>query len=62
MIKIQKQKNKSRPTIRGPLQVKKEVPALWVHPRCANAHNCLGLTLGTVLSTGLLYQNLEVSK
>ena len=23
-----------------------EVPASWVHARCANAHNCFGLTLG----------------
>ena len=23
-----------------------EVPASRVHPRCANAHNCLGTTLG----------------
>ena len=23
-----------------------EVPASWVQPRCANAHSCLGLTLG----------------
>ena len=23
-----------------------EVPASWIHPRCANAHNCLGPTLG----------------
>ena len=23
-----------------------EVPAARVHPRCANAHNCFGLSLG----------------
>ena len=23
-----------------------EIPAAWVHPRCVNAHNCLGPTLG----------------
>ena len=32
-----------------------KVPASWVHPSCANAHNCLGLALATV-------QNIDFSR